>query len=60
LIFAMSNKSAEIALMDGYLSEVLGEKMVARGSVTAGKVRDAPWDHPGDYHQKDSQHSPLT
>jgi hypothetical protein len=54
LIFAMSNKSAEIALMDGYLSEELGEQMVARGSVTIGKVRDAPWDHPGDYHQKDS------
>ena len=60
LIFAMSNKSAEMALMEGHLSEVLAEKMVARGSVTIGRVRDAPWDHPGDYHQKDSQHSPLT
>ncbi len=52
LIFAMSNKSAEIAIMDGHLSEELAEKMIARGNMTMDQVRDAPWDHPGDYHQK--------
>jgi hypothetical protein len=59
LIFAMSNRSAEIAIMYGHLSEELVDNMVARGSVTIGQVRDAPWDHPGDYHQKDNQHSAL-
>lgn len=59
LIFAMSNKSAEIALMDGHLSEELAEQMVARGSMTIGRVREAPWGHPGDYHQKHSQHSAI-
>jgi hypothetical protein len=51
LIFAMSNKTAAQAVIEGHLSQEVVESMVARGSKTTNEVRDAPWNHPSEYQQ---------
>jgi len=51
LIFAMSNKTAAQAVLEGHLSKEVVESMVARGRDTINGVRDAPWDHASEYQQ---------
>jgi len=52
LSFAMSVRMASQALKEGHLSEGTFDELGMRGNGAEDGVRDAPWDHEGDYQQE--------
>jgi hypothetical protein len=49
LIFAMSDRMTTQAFVERHISEELRDDLKKRWDNTQRRVRDAPWDHPGDY-----------